>query len=116
MSFFSVYMAFLFGYFLTGTYGGENKVFGGLVGLAAFLTLNPLAAGGENPATYLGTQGVLMAMFTGLLAPMLLVKLNKVSFLRIKMPDGVPPAVADSFSTLMPLMITIIVFGLIQPV
>jgi len=115
MSFFSIYMAFLFGYFLTGSYG-ENKVFGGLVGLAAFLTLNPIAAGGENPSLYLGTQGVLMAMFTGLTAPMILVKLNGVSKLKIKMPEGVPPAVADSFSSLLPLMITIVVFGLIQPI
>lgn len=43
-SFFSLYIAFLIGYFLMGSYGGK-QLFGGLAGLAGFIALGPLSAG-----------------------------------------------------------------------
>ncbi len=120
-SFFSLYIAFLLGYFLMGSYGG-NQLFGGLIGLASFIALGPLSAGlaanaldGSWPLQYFGTQGVLMAIIAGLTAPMLLNWLNGLDALRIKMPDGVPPAVANAFSSLFPMIITLLTVALVQP-
>ncbi len=119
MSFFAIYIAFLFGYNLTGTYG-ERKIFGGMIALAAFLAFQPIAAGsaqiaGGNPEAFLGTGGVLFAMITGLTAPMLFVKLSKSDALKIRMPDGVPPAVVNSFMALIPLAIVLFGYALVQP-
>jgi PTS system cellobiose-specific IIC component len=59
---------------------------------------------------------MLSAIVIGLTAPMLYCKLSKSEKLQIKMPDGVPPAVAKSFSALFPIIITMLVFGMIQPI
>ncbi len=45
MNLFAVYIAFLLGYFLMGSYGG-NQLMGGLIALAAFMLLDPVNAGG----------------------------------------------------------------------
>ncbi|MDO7203671.1 PTS transporter subunit EIIC [Paraclostridium bifermentans] len=49
----------------------------------------------------------------GLLATEIFVKLSRIKKINIKMPDGVPPAVARSFAKLIPGMLTIAIFGAI---
>lgn len=120
LNLFSVYMSFLFGYFLSGSYG-DNKVFGGLVSLACFMTFNPvgaaLAPGSDGWAmAKMGTGGLFVAMFTGLTVPTFLNFLNKKSALMIRMPDGVPPTVSKSFSSLIPITIVVICYAMIQPI
>lgn len=112
MDFFSIYLVFLFGFFLTGTYG-QKPLFGGLVSLAAFLALGPVAAGSFD---FFGTKGVLMGLVVGMTAPMLLCKLSESEGLKVSMPAGVPKAVADSFNSLFPITITLLVFAAIQPI
>lgn len=61
------------------------------------------------PATYFSSQG----MFTALVIGILTVELTRLASSKgftIKMPDGVPPAVAESFSSLIPMIINILVF------
>ncbi len=111
MNLFAVYISFLLGYFLMGSYGG-NQLIGGLVGLASFMLLDPIGADGMN---YLGAKGIIFAMLAGLVAPMLLWKLQNIRSLQITMPEGVPPVVANSLNLLFPFIITVLIFGIIQP-
>lgn len=113
---FSLYVAFLLGYFLMGSYG-DDKLWGGIVALAAFLTLQPIAAGelGGWWGTFAGPNGLILAFFAALTAPMLFRYFNNKEKLKIKMPEGVPPAVAKSFSALFPIMITLGIYAIIQP-
>ncbi len=124
MNLFSVYIAFLLGFFLMGSYGG-NQLMGGLIGLAAFMLLAPMEASagftdgiwnGGVGTGYLGAKGIIFAMLTGLTAPMLLWKLQNVRQLKINMPEGVPPVVGNSLNSLFPFIITVLTFGAIQPI
>ncbi len=124
MNLFSVYIAFLLGFFLMGSYGG-NQLMGGLMGLAAFMLLSPMEASagfdsagvwnGGVGTGYLGAKGIVFAMATGLTAPGMLWRLQNVRALKITMPEGVPPVVANSLNSLFPFIITVFTFGAIQP-
>ncbi len=113
MNLFALYIAFLLGYFLMGSYGG-NQLMGGLIGLASFMLLDVVGATGDM--TYLGAKGIVFAFVTGLTAPMLLFKLQNIRAMQINMPEGVPPVVGNSLNSLFPFIITILVFGAIQPI
>ncbi len=117
MNLFALYIAFLLGYFLMGSYGG-NELMGGLVGLAAFMLLDPMliSVGGPANTGYLGAKGIIFAFMTGLTAPMLLFKLQNIRSLQINMPEGVPPVVGNSLNSLFPFVITLLTFGAIQPI
>ena len=115
---FSVYISFLIGYFLSGSYG-NNKTFGGLISLAAFFLMLPIQTSsqfGGDGLEYLGTSGLLVAIAVSLIAPMVYNFFASKEKLKISMPDSVPPAVAKSFNDLFPIVFTLIVLGLIQPI
>ena len=63
--------------------------------------------------SYTGTNGMFTAIIIGLLAPTLFIKISGVEKLRIKMPQGVPPAVEKSFNVLIPMLLTLGAFGLV---
>ena len=109
---FTVYLTFFIGYFLTGTYQDEykiDKIFGGTISLAAWATLGPMWHG------YLGITGMLTGIAFSLMVPTVYVRLACSKKLQITMPNGVPPAVAKSFSQLIPIILTMLIFGMIQP-
>lgn len=101
----SVLIAFLVAYNLANSYG-KNGISAGTTSLGAFF-----AFGG---ATGMSSNGLFIALIVGLISAELFCKLSGNDKLVIKMPDGVPPAVANSFAALMPAMITISLFGLIN--
>lgn len=63
-----------------------------------------------------GSQGMFVGIFTALLSTSLLIKLNSIKWLKINLGDSsmIPPAVVSSFNTLIPVMVTIIIFSLIS--
>ena len=63
---------------------------------------------------YTGTNGMFTAIIIGLLAPTLFIKVSGIDQLRIKMPEGVPPAVEKSFNVLIPMLISLGAFGLVS--
>ncbi|MDD7792651.1 PTS sugar transporter subunit IIC [Clostridium sp. 'White wine YQ'] len=60
------------------------------------------------PYAYLGTQGLFVSLILALIVTSIFVKLLGNPKLVIKMPDGVPPAVAKSFAALLPSIIILI--------
>lgn len=81
-----------------------------------FLAVGSITIGKTGQAsidmTYLGTQG----MFIGFLVVFLSVRIEKVfqdKNIRIKMPDVIPPFLAESFSALLPLLFSSAFFSVI---
>ncbi|ETY72970.1 PTS sugar transporter subunit IIC [Lactiplantibacillus fabifermentans] len=62
----------------------------------------------------LGTTGMFAGIIIGLLATELFVKLSKVKKFKINIGDNVPPAVADGFSSMIPVILTLSIVALIS--
>ena len=91
---------------------GYDGLAGGLAGLVGFLLVTPLAniiTIEEKVITTismdcLGAKGLFVAMIVGIVAAVLFIQFTKKGFV-IKMPEGVPPNVANSFSSLIPIFL-----------
>lgn len=134
MGFMTIFVTFIIGYRLLNSYIADGRIgtndispiHAGILSVATALIMFPL----NNPAVITGTvKTVTVAgvyaqsltssggMFVGLIAAVLSTELllffYKAKKLRIKMPDGVPPAVAQSFNSLIPESLVVIVFAVI---
>ena len=65
------------------------------------------------PLTYLGSQGLFVAIFIAILSTIVYEKIVKKGIV-IKMPDGVPPAVSKSFVSLVPALVMMLLTWLIK--
>ncbi|MFD9625604.1 PTS cellobiose transporter subunit IIC [Peribacillus muralis] len=116
MGILSVFVVFGIGYYLSKSYDVE-AVFGGVIALASFLILTPFAIEAESgemianviPLDRLGAKGMFLGMITAFIAGEIYRKIVQRD-ITIKMPAGVPPAVAKSFAALLPALITLTVF------
>lgn len=106
-------------YSLTNQYGVDG-VSSGIISLAAFITVTPFIssdAGAGMPTTYMAAQGLFVAIVLGLLNGYVYAWFINRD-IQIKLPDSVPPAVARSFSAIIPgaVIITfwLIIFGLLD--
>ncbi|MDO5085428.1 MAG: PTS transporter subunit EIIC, partial [Erysipelotrichaceae bacterium] len=61
----------------------------------------------------LGTRGMFLAMITGILSVQIFAWALKRKLI-IRLPDGVPPAVMDSFASLIPAAIAIVIFSIVN--
>lgn len=104
----SVLVAFLVAYNLAKDYG-KDPIATGVVSLACFFTLGAALSG-------MGSTGLFVALIVGIVVAEIFTRLEGNKHLVIKMPDGVPPAVAKAFASLFPAMITIAIFGLIAAI
>lgn len=80
--------------------------------LASFLVTQIQTDGTLNPAG-LGAEGLITAILVGFFCLYIINFCQKHNIV-IKLPDGVPPAVANSFSSLIPGIITISFLGIIN--
>lgn len=64
--------------------------------------------GGAVPAVKLDANGMFVAMLLTIAVSEMFIRLSKYEKLKIKLPDGVPPAVANSFTVLIPAMMTMV--------
>lgn len=104
----SVFIAFLVAYNLAKGYG-KDPIATGTVSLASFFTLGAATSG-------MNSTGLFVALIVGILVAEIFTRLLGNDKLIIKMPDGVPPAVAKAFASLFPAMITISIFALIAAI
>ncbi|MBA4494784.1 PTS cellobiose transporter subunit IIC [Paenactinomyces guangxiensis] len=120
MNIISLFIVFGIGYYLSKSYEVEG-VFGGVVALVSFLILTPFVFQPEGreavqnviPIDRLGAKGMFLGMIVGFLAAEIY-RFFVQKGITIKMPAGVPPAVSRSFSALIPAMITLSVFLVIN--
>lgn len=73
----------------------------GLMSVAGFLLATPFAKDGNIASSWMGSKGLFVCMIVAIFV----VEVQRIMIqknLVIKMPDGVPPAVARSFSSLIP--------------
>ena len=122
MSIMSVFVTFGIGYYLSKSYDVEG-IFGGAVSFASFLILTPFVMttpGGEEVSGVLsldrlGAKGMFIGMIAAFIAGEIYCRITKRGW-QIKMPDGVPPAVSKSFAALIPAVVTLTVFLIINAI
>lgn len=81
-----------------------NPLMAAFLSVASYITLMPQQVGEEQIAAlsydYLGSSGMFVAIILGLVIARLYVKLSQNKKLLIRMPEGVPPMVSQSFEPL----------------
>lgn len=120
MSIMTIFITFGIGYYLTRSYD-EDGIFGGAVSLASYLILTPFSfttadgaeVSGALSLDRLGAKGMFIGMLAAFIAAEIYVRITKKGIV-IKMPEGVPDAVARSFASLIPAISTLTVFLLLN--
>lgn len=74
--------------------------------------LTGVQASSAYSTSFTGANGLFGAIIVGLLATTLFIALSNNKRLEINLGEGVPPAVADSFNVMFPMLITLSVFAL----
>lgn len=91
---------------------GKDGLAAAMISLACNMLLFAPNADGSLPMTYLGGSGLFVVIIVALISTEIFVKLSGSPKLIVKMPDGVPPAVAKSFAALIPTIIIIAIASL----
>ncbi|WP_294704584.1 PTS cellobiose transporter subunit IIC [uncultured Fusobacterium sp.] len=99
------------GYYLTSYYKVDG-IFGSAIAVSAFFLVTPLQ-NGAMPLDRLGAKGMFVGMLVGFISAELYRRIVQKGW-TIKMPDSVPPAVAKSFSALIPGFVTLSVFLIVR--
>lgn len=116
-----LYMAFSIAYNGAKNFGiGENDLNTGLLSLVAFIMLSPVTVKTINSqnvnmfnGTYLGPKSVITAILVSLVVVKIMEFFMKKN-ITIKMPEGVPPMVSNSFVSLIPAVVIVVVFGFVK--
>lgn len=114
----SLYVVFSIAYSLAGKFKQDGFT-AGMLSLMSFLILTPMMVTGEGraaisslPVTWLGAQGLFVAMLVGIVVSRLYVLIIEKKFY-IKMPKGVPPTVEKAFAAIVPcVVITVLMLAL----
>lgn len=106
----SLLVVFTTAYSLGRSYGKDGLATA-TVCFAGLLMLYTASPEGAMPYTYMGAQGLFVSIGVALIFGTMFCKLLGNPKLLIKMPDGVPPAVAKSFAALFPSIIVLIAIG-----
>lgn len=116
-----LYMAFSIAYNGAKIFGiGDNAFNTGLISLVAFVLLSPVTVNTKVmpntnmfDGTYFGPKAVISAILVSLIVVQIMKYfINKK--ITIKMPEGVPPMVTNSFTSLIPAVVTILLFGIVK--
>jgi len=103
----ALWLVFFIGYSL-GDHDGLKPLMTGLIASVCFIVLSDQ----ENLSSSFGASALFLAIITGSLSEALFNWLMHFEKLKIKLPESVPPMIANSFNSLIPCAITISVFGL----
>ena len=102
----ALYVAFAVAYHLARTYKEIDPLMAAITSVAVFLILASPFSGDIKP-TWLGTNGLFVAIIVGLVSVEVYRLIVKSGFV-IKMPAGTPPAVTNAFIALVPQAVLII--------
>ena len=126
-------LAGLIGYSLANNKRFDNPLACVVVGISSFVIMMPqsitaslastselltddvtsAAVTGALSTTNTGTNGLFGAIIIGLLAVTLFIKISGVEQLKVKLGEGVPPAVSNSFNVMIPMLLTLSVFAVV---
>ena len=114
---FAILVVFLIARNLAKSLNGDDLLTG-LTAVSVYFIIYPDYFNNEGinyiTTQYTGAQGLFVAILVALLVGELMSRLSKSEKLEIKMPEQVPPAVARSFKVLLPIIITTIIFSVIN--
>lgn len=99
--------AFTIAYCLAGEYK-MNTAMAGLISTSVFLMVCAPASEGNIPLSFLGADGLFVAIIIGLVSVEITRFIENKGW-QVKFPDSVPPAVASFVNSMLPLLINIIV-------
>lgn len=111
---FALIFAISFGYHLSKAYQ-VNALVGAFVSAASFIVVTPQGipdTWGNIPYDYLSAKGLFTALIIGGLATAIYIFLTKKNIV-IKMPESVPPAVANAFAGIIPVTVAIYVCSIL---
>lgn len=109
----SVGIAYLVAYNVAKSYD-KDGISAGIISLASFFAFGALNT--PKNIAGLGSAGLFVALIVAIIVGELYRVLMGNKHLVIKMPDGVPPAVAKAFASLFPSMIIVSLFGLVSAI
>ena len=117
LSIVALFLAGVIGYYYTRQEEHEG-IFGAIVMICCFLIVTPMGWNEEGafayiPMTWLGGQGLLTAMIVGFGGGVIYNKLMN-SKMTIKLPESVPPMVAEPFKMLITALATFLVFAAVR--
>lgn len=115
----SIFIAFLVAEILSKKVDKEaDSRLMGMISIACFLILYPgtIYKGdtGLLPTTYLGSQGLFVAIIVGCVIGRFGPKLASIKKMQIKMPEQVPPAVSKAFISLIPMVIILLLTAIVS--
>lgn len=108
MGIMTIFISIAIGYSLAKSYG-LDALSGGMLSLMSFLLVAAQMKDGGLPTAFLGGTGIFTAILTSVFSIEILRFLKKKNW-TIKLPEGVPPRIAVSFETLIPVFICVIIF------
>ena len=107
-----LYVCASIGYFYAK---GKNKnaVYYTITAVFAFLTVLPFEEDGHIGTSWLGTNGMFVAMLVAFVSCWIFDVIENKN-IRIKLPDSVPPMVFDSFASLIPALVALTCAGVVR--
>lgn len=125
-------LAGLIGYCLARNSRFDNPLACVVVGISAFVIMMPqtivanlaatsplltdtvtsAAVSGALSTSHTGTNGLFGAIIVSLLAVTVFIKISSVEKLKVNLGEGVPPAVSNSFNVMIPMLLSLSIFGL----
>lgn len=125
LNFCGVIVCALSGYFLAGNRRFKNQLSCAVVALSALITMMPmqvmatLADGSGDTAAVTsallfdntGVRGLFAGIIIGIISAELFIRFSRIEKLKVDLGEGVPPAVADSFNVLIPMLFTVAIFA-----
>lgn len=116
MSISALFIVFGIGFKLAGHYK-QSQLFAGAISLSSFIMLLPFGqddtAGTFMPVSKLGAEGMFVGIVTAFIATEIYCRISRRGF-TIKMPDSVPPMIAESFVAIIPGAAPLFLFNLIR--
>lgn len=108
----SLFVVFLIARNFAERYDADG-VKAGIVSLASFFILYPPQVEGAFTSSYLGANGIFVAILVGLITGWAFSKLTSIDALKIKMPDTVPPEVLKAFLVAVPTVIIVVASSIV---
>ena len=116
MSISAIFIVFGIGYHLAKYYE-QPQVFAGAISLSSFIMLLPFgqddSMGSFIPVSKLGAEGMFVGIFTAFVATEIYCRIGRRG-VTTKMPDSVPPMIAQSFVAIIPGAVPLFIFNIIR--